>query len=539
MKFFVTILILISSNLAQAQVWIDTNTWSNDTEIDFQSWVRDEFPSDIFWRADNPYFGKEGHPFRTIKDNPYRGLQVDCADAVCAMRIIYSHARSLPFRMIGNSGAISNRSESFGRPGEVQTLRAFLLQIIQDCSTISLEKNTFLVATNKVASGDVYRFNYSADVLSAPEGRHVHIVKNVTSNGNIHFVWASLPGYPRPFAQKIGAPELAPMTALGGKLQLGGLGFRRFYQPQDFALSAKDMKAAQETRGRDDVGQAELLAASIASVAQRIEEEAVAKTNKVAMEIATKQGLSGDAAQKAANVRAKDLLPLARRKIAENLVSVEFATGMNRALRTGPEETLPEKVSRMLSNACNYAKDRAQNVVEGLAVRERLLMSDGRARCMSSEDDNYFSTPGRDKQMRRVFEEVYRVWWGDERAPGLSDAQKAAVPAVTRASINLIYPHKRDLDINAADPAMNAALYATCQIDYLTPEHTAVIYKNKKIPEIYQARRSMDLRQLWIRVVNQRLSFDPHDPIEQRWGELRDLYDRSKGYNCVEQKKTE
>ncbi|MGE0763921.1 MAG: hypothetical protein AB7N80_11635 [Bdellovibrionales bacterium] len=543
MRMLACFILMLATFSAQAVVWQSTRTWGNEIEIEYQKWVRDEFPSDIFWRADNPYFNQAGHPFKAIKENPYRGIRVDCADAFCLMRLIFAHAKGLPFAWTAGErtedGSLlfySSETDYYdGIQDDVKRLRAYMNVIVAKCSTLTIGLNTYLVNPKKIASGDVYRFNYMSDSalsINEPESRHAHIVKNVSPFGNIHFVWASLPGYPRPFAEKHGAPEKAPITYIRNKPQLAGLGFRRFYQPQDFAMGAKERQTNQDLRGRDDAAQIGLLNDVFTALEPRVKEGAESLTMDVVMQNMKEAGLTVNPNDQLALDEQKKILPFARRKVLQSLAAVEFAGRINEILRVGPVEAVPDRLARMLRNVCSYAKDRAQNVSEGLEARETKLKSNGRASCMSHDMVDAYSTPGRDSQMRAVFEEVYRQWWGDDRNPGLSQAQKMTLDPLVRSTINYIFPHNKQLDLNAPNGPINEELYKFCPINYLTPEYTAVIYKKKPVPDKYKDTRRMDLRQLWIRLVNKRLSPDPHDPVEQRWGEIEKLYSRTKAFNC-------
>lgn len=528
---------LSSTTIAQANncgpAWENKAKWTDETEADYQEWMRSKYPRDLYSRKDNPFKGVEGHPFKDIDENPYSDLYIDCSDHYCIARAIYAHGRNLPFTF-RNGSTLTNSSPHCGK-NNVERFRKFIFSLMGICDTYAIDINTFMVDPTKIAPGDVYRFNYLVD-LNKPEGRHAHVVKDVLKNGNIHYYWSSLPAFPRLLSAKIGAPELAPMTYVNGKLNILSMGFRRFYQPEDYNLPMAQMVAAQERRGRDDRKQRDMLNNILEESAPELKDLATKLTFEGASYVAKAQGYQPNtpAFQNVVKERSTPIYyNYNYRKAAEDRVSRPFYHAIADALRTGPRETVAELVERIFANTCSAARDRIQNVYEGLLIRQTLLRPNKKAKCMSQKETDAYDTPGRDKQMTAVFMELYELWISGGRYQ-LSPEQKLVVPSRVKQLLDNIFPRTIDEDRNRPVPAMSEALYKACPIDFFTTDHAKAIYKTDSIeslPPEYRKTMSMDLRQLWVNIINRRLSPDPHDPVEQRWG-IKDILPRERGYNC-------
>lgn len=136
-------LIAFTTLSAQAQVWVDTNTWSPAWEERYVEWVRSSWQADIFARRRLP----DG------RTNPYYGMRADCADTVYSMRIIFAYENSLPFAALDPTGSgrlITNRMTRYNSiANRDERFRQFLWHIYGTLATVTLPNDTYPIALNQ------------------------------------------------------------------------------------------------------------------------------------------------------------------------------------------------------------------------------------------------------------------------------------------------------------------------------------------------------------------------------------------------------
>jgi len=201
--------------LAQAQVWVDTQTWDERWEDLYAEWVQTHFNEDFF------VSGRWGN------------LPTDCADAVYAPRIIFAYDNRLPF-IIPSTGQ-SNRSTAHNRIANGdQRVRAFLIRVFQQTSTRSLPADTYPVAITRedLKPGAIWLRNSHASEnfiirmfggANAPSG-HTEVIKEVTPSGVVYLIGSTVP---------IKVRNLITVTSLAFLPEKQTLGFRRFIWPQN------------------------------------------------------------------------------------------------------------------------------------------------------------------------------------------------------------------------------------------------------------------------------------------------------------------
>ena len=189
-----------------AVVWRATNTWDNVWEKRYQHWVKNNWTEEFFMDPKKPIYYKYAH---------------DCADAVYAMRLIFSYENKLPF-VVNNPAkrgrTFSNGKTRWDKHPEPVRVGKFLDFIANYTSTRSLEKDTFPVALDDIKPGDLY---VAPDV-------HSYQIVNITDTGIAEVVSSTTPRAPRFLVRIPSFPFYVPED-LKGKSD----GYRRFIQPQN------------------------------------------------------------------------------------------------------------------------------------------------------------------------------------------------------------------------------------------------------------------------------------------------------------------
>ena len=170
---------------------------------------------------------------------------------------------------------------------------------------------------------------------------------------------------------------------------------------------------------------------------------------------------------------------------------VAFTDIIAKKLRRRPEP-LTEKTKRVLQGLCSFAKERVNYVNDGLNYVRKLRAGKGRGntggrQCMNAKEYDYYSTPSRDKRLKRYFQEVLNIAY----AGGVIKEGQITPQLVARAIFHDQVP-----------PELERAMDQTCRIAvYPQDDH-----------------KYINLRQLWQNIAKGKLSSDPHAPYENRWG---------------------
>ena len=178
---FVTLALVTT---AQAKVWESMNTWDERWEDEYAQWVRTELQEDVFTRG------------------PYAGISTDCADAVYAMRIIFSYQKKLPFAA---SGMTSNTTRFDDLSNETRRVRAFINYVAENTGTISLSQDTYPIAITpqSLKPGVVWirssigSRNWFLKMFAKDVSRHTEVVKDVTATGVIYLMGSTVPSQVR------------------------------------------------------------------------------------------------------------------------------------------------------------------------------------------------------------------------------------------------------------------------------------------------------------------------------------------------------
>lgn len=175
--------ILGSYSVSFAEVWSDTEVWSQSKEAEYNNWVKTTWTKDFFSLKFLP---------NSQTPNPFHGLRVDCADAVYSMRIIYSYLHNLPFAIndpTGGSKLITNKMSRFDDIADKNLrVKKFMRFIYNTVSTRSLPADTFSVELNSnwVKPGSL--------ILTTSVNHHSWTVKDILNIGVPWLVFNSIVG---------------------------------------------------------------------------------------------------------------------------------------------------------------------------------------------------------------------------------------------------------------------------------------------------------------------------------------------------------
>jgi len=218
-KLTIGLFFLITSSTSFAMVWKAENTWNSVWEKRYQHWVKNNWTEDIFMNEKKPIYYKFSN---------------DCADAVYAMRLIFSYEYKLPF-VINNPNkrgkTISNGKTRWDKYPEEKRVRKFLDYVANVTSTRTLARDTYPIALDDIKPGDIY---------AAPDVHSYQIV-NITNEGVAEVMSSTTPKAPR-FLDRI--PSFPFYLPEDYKRKTDG--YRRFIQPQNIRKPLKKQPGYSE-----------------------------------------------------------------------------------------------------------------------------------------------------------------------------------------------------------------------------------------------------------------------------------------------------
>jgi hypothetical protein len=199
---------------SQAAVWQVRHEWDADWEDKYAAWVKSEWNVNFFVESDSP---------------AYRGLVLDCADAVYSMRAIFAREHALPFGFrdpSGGGGIISQAMTRFDTLASAdQRMRAFLKYLFGVVSTRSLPHDTYPAAINRSA------IRAGSLIATDAASHHSWTVNDITPQGVPVLAFASRPARSKMFYRK-GFPTMGFVFPNGNTLASNG-GFRNFRRLED------------------------------------------------------------------------------------------------------------------------------------------------------------------------------------------------------------------------------------------------------------------------------------------------------------------
>lgn len=226
-KIVLPLLLGLISQAAVAQVWTDTQSWSEEWEEKYAGFVKSS-------RVHEGIF--------THSSSPYAGIKADCAHAAYALRVIFSYENGLPFAIRNPSGArpgqpayvnFHNRISRFDYiRDEKERVIAFINYIGSSVGSENLTRNdTFPVAINALQSGDLftYRITRSFRRLFRTENqyiRHVYNIKGINPTGTFDVIYSTQA------IAEAGLPLIRRRERMFSQLPNDAWGFRRFRWPE-------------------------------------------------------------------------------------------------------------------------------------------------------------------------------------------------------------------------------------------------------------------------------------------------------------------
>ncbi len=224
-----------------AAVWTADNQWSEEYEAKYSEWMTtSQVHADLF----------------VDKKSPYYGLRADCADAVYALRAIFSFENSLPFAINNPSGGrtskyLTNDSTAFDKYSDPhERVIAFLNNLGESVGTENLSRmDTYPIKLSSINPGTLFTYKIKGRFRRVI--RHAYTIKDIQSTGSFDLIYST---------QAIKKEKL-PMNYRLGK-ELVNLpqtvwGFRKFKWPsklyvansslpESFAYSEEQYSLAKE-----------------------------------------------------------------------------------------------------------------------------------------------------------------------------------------------------------------------------------------------------------------------------------------------------
>ena len=221
-KLIASVLFLLSMVIlpmtASAEVWPNENVWDDVWEGRYRDWVRTNWKDDIFMDPSKPI---------------YYEFENDCADAVYAMRLVFSFENRLPFIINNRDKAgkiISNSMSTWDNLSPPQRVRQFMNYVADMTSSESLRNDTYPIALNDIKPGDIY---------VAP-GVHSYQIVNVTDTGIAEVMASTTPKQARYLLRTPSFPFYVPEDKRFGD------GYRRFKEPQNVMKPANQQPGYSE-----------------------------------------------------------------------------------------------------------------------------------------------------------------------------------------------------------------------------------------------------------------------------------------------------
>jgi hypothetical protein len=157
-----------------------------------------------------------------------------------------------------------------------------------------------------------------------------------------------------------------------------------------------------------------------------------------------------------------------------SIAQATWARSLQRRMQT-TQETAEQKLSRIYNEACRAARERVEAVRDGVAYNTKIG-----SRCMNATEYDDYSTPSRDKRLRGTFDDLMAAYQ----------------------------------ETGAANPGSGVSQRLRDQIQNLLQANAGV----DACPVEIRAGQSLTLGEVYRSSLAQRLTNNPHDTLEMRWG---------------------
>ncbi len=417
-RMFLLISMMLAAQCVQAEVWPTTRSWIDQrsgnqngelTELEYSQWIRKNASADFF-----------SNPLKPLKAM----IQVDCARATFAMRLVFAKEMGLPFVVIGNSGKVyDSRAES-------SSFIEFAAKVIGDVSTHGMTQNSFPVSLDKntFSPGLVYLFQVPDDRGVAV--RHAYLLKAITDGGVPHFIWANVPASTRVLAERLQFPYHMTLKASLNN----AWGFRRFFQPQDYE-KMKEIRSNLETRNKYSpltTMEGRLAEMKLWDLSSGIRSRGYSENSQNALSEQVVNMYLNHPRAKKTNLKIKNDFAYDAENIRDEDVSVIaiYQNELARKLRK-VAEALPQTLQREFMNTCFYIRERIGYVNESniyfFKTSSPIVARDGKfLRMPNPEEVFFYSSPARDQDMRTFFKGV-KNWYSQNREEILKKTPRWAI----------------------------------------------------------------------------------------------------------------
>lgn len=311
--------------------WEVRNEWNEGSEIAFAEFIQQ--------RWSNTYLN--------TRESPYTGLRIESSDQAVIARAIFAYERSLPFRVRLTSGQIIDQSLTTSGADRRTRLRNFLNFVADGFNSDAIAHNTFpvKVATESLEPGVI--FVTDSQDSRGESGPAVYLLHQLGPRGHLRFssVRSTFSTDQRRIFIRWFFPNSIPLNVLPNNR----MGFRRFFQPQDYSLTPRERALSQAQRGRSDTDQVNINLLAFARAREANPELARSLT-----QIWTNRGVTNH----------------------WQLVTTFWRT-IQAKLSEDIEESESEFSERSLEIACDYLRERAHSISDiAQALRRQTNIED-------------------------------------------------------------------------------------------------------------------------------------------------------------------
>ncbi|WP_253696990.1 hypothetical protein [Bdellovibrio bacteriovorus] len=193
--------------MSHAKVWTAMNSWNEEWEKRYSSWVQENYKFDIFSNPASNWYG----------------IATDCADAVYAVRIIFAYENALPVRFTNIENmktSLTNTLSNWDHLPERQRLREFINHVSHLTSTKTLGYDTYPIKIDRLIfqPGVVFLnpvLTPEEESIVGTRGGHAELVTHLEDNGYIRTLYSTTPMKVRELITTRN-PYSWPLSRLGG-----------------------------------------------------------------------------------------------------------------------------------------------------------------------------------------------------------------------------------------------------------------------------------------------------------------------------------
>lgn len=184
LSVLVTILLSLGySGSAHSEVWTSNQKWDANWEKEYARWVNSYVTTTIFTNG------------RSILS----GLSTDCADALYAIRILFSYENGLPFAMSApdvlkpKMKIFDNSTNMFDSiQDEKKRVREFIKFVMSEAGTRNLQRDTFPVRISNINSGTMYLVEWRF-LGMGKYNQHSYIIKGFDRDRELVYYYSDMP----------------------------------------------------------------------------------------------------------------------------------------------------------------------------------------------------------------------------------------------------------------------------------------------------------------------------------------------------------